>query len=1270
MNHKDRIGSTGLHFVGGIAAVLACSALTADAAPYQTMSLVDIQAEVAAYVAKTNEAAKLCAAYDKEQRDWRTACNEAKKAGKEQPPAPTTKKPTPPHWIPCPIVCPEAEVRADEAVAEEKRTLPERQAAWDAAKEKYDKELKPAYDKAMAEYNAKMKEYQDAKRKDPKTPDPKLVKPTAPEQPSRWRPGNPRRVVKVNPATDTPCFAHPRERNSRFMRPVDIKTTGRYFFWIQHWQTANTHSALEFLLRNPDGECINYQLPDRIADMWTNTHADDRVFQPDRKGGMVWTKVEVDIEYPGEYRLYLSKNHRYVQRGMNVGNPLFAIRDIWVTNDPAADPTKGALKASDIPLCYEAPKGFVKAAYHAPNALMNSSIADPQKRPPTNLMECYSWFEDPARYLKYGVTDGLCMSMPIGKEMIKEYDKPGAELALRDFQGGAAVNASIQLNADAGKQAADILAKKYPFNPRQPVSPTNQPIGRVGWSDGSYSGGFSDSFQEYNDLYFELNKEQVKKVLANKQAADNAFCWWTAWEQCGTYDYGETSVSEWRKYLEKKYGTLAKLNEAWHTEYKSFGEITPAYWKNIFGNDKSQWFTGLKRHQAMANYADFRDFCSKAYATRIYQKTRAVREFDKKRHISSNLSCNNISSVLWMQWRPLVFEDTAKITMNGSDMIGYDNYGTDDLYGANYELFDAFGDGKLRPMIREGACHAPGAELQARTQWHNIAKGMQGQACFCVQEANVGELSKFGMSDMFHGATPRPKLAAFSDNFRGIHHLEFLISEAKRTRAVKPIAIYYSSICHLFNEKPYLSMFDTSADNFFRVYELLHAKGYAVTFVTDRQIREGGDWFKSLGAIVFVDSKYVPLDVMDKLIDWVKNDGGAVLADAQSCSADDHTFPTDKFTKFLGVQPVQRKKADDMAAEKLAFGYSAYSFDVVNSDDLWNTCAEIKDAPGGEHPISRELDKTMFSTFGVNEIKCVNGTQVMQNNNGGAFFVVRNEGKGTVGYVAGFLGQMFGAGLTTYEHTDAHGDDSPYRVLDAWAKWAGLKKIAVNDLPGQLSLGIRHESPLVDAKGNAMLGIVSQLRGECPSFRAKYLMPENFKAPKMVLATINSTRKVEKIPFAYDEKTRELSVRMCPFRCWGNVLALNDLQPLVSATPVTCVRDAHSLTWFKPGDEVTYRVKVFNPSPKALPAGKVQLRLSEGWFYDKEFVDVPSIPAYGESAEVLFTVKAPAFNSCRKLEPVNFLYTADQVVSSPAVEMVWFQTEPQEKGVGDFGGLK
>ncbi|MBQ7649480.1 MAG: hypothetical protein IJS15_00890, partial [Victivallales bacterium] len=108
---------------------------------------------------------------------------------------------------------------------------------------------------------------------------------------------------------------------------------------------------------------------------------------------------------------------------------------------------------------------------------------------------------------------------------------------------------------------------------------------------------------------------------------------------------------------------------------------------------------------------------------------------------------------------------------------------------------------------------------------------------------------------------------------------------------------------------------------------------------------------------------------------------------------------------------------------------------------------------------------------------------------------------------------------------------------------------------------------------------------------------------------------------------------------------------------------------------VEYKVRVFNPCDNALTDGEVELRLPDGWFCDRETAPVAKIPAYGESEELSFRVKAPAVNSCRKIEPVNFIYRGKRAktfggkpaVSSPAVEMVWFQTEPQNEPEETFG---
>lgn len=101
--------------------------------------------------------------------------------------------------------------------------------------------------------------------------------------------------------------------------------------------------------------------------------------------------------------------------------------------------------------------------------------------------------------------------------------------------------------------------------------------------------------------------------------------------------------------------------------------------------------------------------------------------------------------------------------------------------------------------------------------------------------------------------------------------------------------------------------------------------------------------------------------------------------------------------------------------------------------------------------------------------------------------------------------------------------------------------------------------------------------------------------------------------------------------------------------------------WFSFGGEREVKVKVFNTTFAELAPGKITLRLPAGWFYDRETVAVAKIPAFGESAEYTFKVRAPSVCTARRLKPVNFVYESGKTVSTPAAQMVWFQTEPQEK---------
>ena len=1031
--------------------------------------------------------------------------------------------------------------------------------------------------------------------------------------------------------------------------PVTFHHAGAYRVWVKFYRTKDIFANLYFRAASPNGETVRFQLIDH-CDYNSAPNAEGRKWLTGRPAGWEWAPIDLNVEYPGDYQLSVSKfDYSTYWRNYPVDGAagrIFAIKDVWVSDDPKFDPARNPVATAAETVAPAAPKGFVAARHHDPHVALNTAVTDTQTRLYLALMQTYATYRDDPGLLDYGATD-CYMDMTADKSAGRKWG----------------FTYHIDPAYDRWFKALDAATKGKDIN----TDPTA--LRKGNWMGRHEARGFCENAPEVWADVERTSGEEARRLLANPNVEPYFGMWWTAWEICGTYDYGLCSLANYRKWLEKKYGTVAKLNETWHTEYKAFADVPRGgnfdliYGPGAFTNE-------LSRRREIANFVDFKAYNSEGYARMIRGKAQAAIKNDpkKRRHISSNLSCNNLSTCFWLRWRPLSFEDTVQITMEGSDMVGYDNYGTDDTNASYWELFYAFGDGKVLPMVREGSTHTPDPELMARMQWQLFSKGMRGYATFCMQEFGWGELTKFGLQSPTDDMAPSPKLAAVGDNFRALNQMSHVLSPAKRSAAVKKVAIYYSPTCLALTEQPYCSLFDTGADNFIRVYEVLRACGYDVTFVTDRQIREQGEWIGNLAAIFLVDATYVDLDVQRKLMDWVEK-GGHLVADAQSCSCDGHGFDTPLFTEWLGIQPVQQKKINENeAAGKLSYGYSAYSFDVINRDAVWKTAVELKDTPYSTHPISKAVGKAMWSCLGYNEVRCLDGDVVMSENNGRPAWMIRRHGKGTSSYFAGYLGSSYGAGCTRLEWTDTHADFSFFRFLDAYLKWAGAKPVAVCDLPGNLGYGVRFEPPLVDHRGNAAMGITSQNRGPLPSFRVKYAMPANFKAPRTCLALENGTRRVTQVPFAFDAKTRELSVRLPGFSVWGEILALNDCEPIVSAEPVgDFKRDGYDLVDFRPGDEVSFRVKVFNPSSRKLKAGQVTLRLPDGWFYDRETADVAAIAPYGASSEMTFRVKAPSVNASRRSKGVNFVFANGEIASCPAVEQVWFQKAPQKAAAPAFG---
>ncbi len=1006
--------------------------------------------------------------------------------------------------------------------------------------------------------------------------------------------------------------------NKKASFPVAIGRAGTYKIWVKFYTVKDRYSNLALRIDAPTKEPIRYERIDFMHGLpLAKVTASKEIV---REAGIVWHAFEQKFEYPGEYLFFV--DHVAGAARQKGWHPAFHLEGVWLSDDMSFDPRTGAPAKATASAPKANPAGFVPAREHPLHASLNSGITDEKKRFKSTVHQNYPVYFNPALLIDVGCT----------------FEQNHYNL-LDDRGFGLKGGHGLQSRPNHG------LYKKYP-NPKK--GETFNPVGRKANADGKYWNDWSDSFAEANASAYSNDLAEVKKVVEGplNNRTDN---WAVAWEHGGTYDYGETSVAAYRVYLKEKYGTIDSLNQAWRTTNTSFEAINPAKRDDCVGEKKLE--DPFKRAQETANFIDFRDFCSKEYAKVVARRVKAAKTDPLKRPITAQFANLDLNAVEWSGWRPLNIEDLLRIGLKEADVFGYDVYGVDDWVGAEYDTFASFGDEKKCLMIREGSTHTPDPDLAARSYWTAVGKGLKGFSHFMLQEGNNhAEFPKFGLTN-FDGS-PRPKLAAYSDAIRAMHHVENVLADAKRVHAVKPVAIYYSRTCNALQERSHSSLFDCGPDSPFRVYELMRGNGYPVTFITDTQIRDG-KLLNDIAGIFFIDAKYIPTDVLEKVELWVEK-GGAVFADAQPGIYDGHGFPQDRFIKWLGIEPIQAKKVDRLAADKNPFGYSAASFDVVNADKLHLTQFEFFQQWDSDHPIARAVGKFMFSGYGHQRVKAVDGEVIAMAHGGAPAAVVRTHGKGSSCYFAGYFGSIYGGAASHYEWRDAHSDPSPYRFMDAYLAFIGAKKSAVSDQPQRVRTKMRFESPLVDSRGNAILPMTSYNDDVLRPFKLSYKMAPGMKSPRALYALVNNTRQV--MPLAFTEKDGVLSFEMPAFRTFALVLALNEAEPVVSVDFGDTPRGEAGLVDLKPGQEVAVKVKVLNPSARALAPGKLTVRLPKGWYYDRETVDIPAIPAGGESSELTFKIRTPDVCAATRFRPINFIYeNIDNIKSMPTVEMVWWR---------------
>ncbi len=1000
--------------------------------------------------------------------------------------------------------------------------------------------------------------------------------------------------------------------------PVGVAESGKYSVWVEYYAPADKPMNMAMRIDAPTGEPIHYERIDYKSGLASAKPWEKK--ELNRAAGWRWHKFSVTFEYPGDYTFYLTRAEG--ARWPAGGHPPHRVAAVWLSNDPAFDPAKNPHEKASPYKSAAVPQGFHPARDIPLTAALNTGITDAKRRFRSAIHQNYPIF--------------------FNSQLLIDV---GCDVEQNDYmrKGPNSTGLKGAHNLQNGPDWKTINTR-YPM-PKEGDNST--PVGRKANAEGKYWNEWSASFEPFNELAYKKDLAEVQNVVTG-QLNSRVESWSIAWEQAGTYDYGETSVKAYRKWLEEYYGSLAKLNATWRTNYKSFDEITPAKRADCVGATKLT--NAFARAQATANFIDFRDFCSKEYVKIVARRVKAAQTDPEKRPIATQFANLDLNAVEWSGWRPLNDEDLFRFGVAEADRFGYDVYAVDDWVGAEYDTFSAFGYDKKRMEVREGSTHTPDPDLAVRSYWTLIGKGIKGFSHFMLQEGNNhAEFPKFALTN--YDQTPRPKLAAYSDAIRAVRQIENVLVEAKREHAVKPVAIYYSRTCNALQERSLGSLFDCGPDNVFRVYELIRGNGYPVTFITDTQIRESKK-LDDLAALFFVDAKYIPTDVLEKVENWVER-GGAIFADYQPGIYDGHGFPQDRLLKFLGIEPIVAKKVDSLAAEKNPFGYSAMSFDVVDADQLHKTQFEFFQQWDSTHPIAKALEKFMFSGFGYQQVTSTAGETIVMAQNSRPAAVIREHGKGTSCYFAGYLGSIYGGAATTYEWRDAHSDPSPYRFIDAYLAFVGAKKVATSTQPQRIRTKMRFESPLVDGRGNAILSMTSYNDDGVKPFTVTWALPASVKEPKRLYALTQGSRRLTNLDFV--QKKGEVTFNMPGFRDYAAVLALNEAAPLVSVDFAPARRGEVNLVEANPNQILTARVKVFNPSAKPLAAGKVTLRLPKGWFYDKETAEVPEIPAYGESRDLIFRIRPPAACAATRIRPMNFIYENGAVKSMPTAEVVWWK---------------
>lgn len=986
--------------------------------------------------------------------------------------------------------------------------------------------------------------------------------------------------------------------------PCVIPHSGAYKIWVRHYKTQNKPTSFYILFRDDTGEGVALRNVDFYPNLRSNLSATVRelpIADKDAKPLWVWSSFDVTFERPFEGTLSFGPSG-----GLVTGT--LGIDCVIISDDPSFNPEKKDWKnlpseAGPIQKIIP-PKGYT---YITPYTLHSSFFAGCPER---------------EKQIK--------LTMVFGAPIYKDY---AAILQLgfnRDRGWDACQNGamrygiSTQVSPDFGYSAVE-LSRKIP-----------SPEGRRINAAGNVSKSFSFSYKPF--------REEIIRDLKNKlkvfEDMDEVERFSVIGESGGAYDYSDAAKQRFHKFLQNRFGSIEKLNELWRTNYKTFDEIplpkTPKEDEN-----KAPWFA-------------FREFSSLEYASLVGEKVKLIMENDpKKRPCTSQASCMHLNSPYFTSVAPFDIEEMINVGFEHSPMFGYDAYSTEDYFiGCDAELILSL-VGNKEFINGEGNTHGQDPRIAARSYWSMIAKGLKGMDIWQYQD-NPRDWVYSMWAMLKSDLTPRDKLAAVADCNHEIHRLENILKPGRRHHFVKPVALYYSRL-DLSLPQPLFDIYGSAIDNPYRIYEKLRGLGYPVRWITPKQIIEGD--LKNVGAVFLVGVKYVPAEAAKKLAEWVK-EGGCIVGDGWPGAFDEYDRMQGTLAEVFGIKAVEDTTGMTPEQARIALGEAAtpvYGVDPkvlksLSAEEFYKGVDEMFDQWDSQHPVAKAVGNWHLSGYDGKNIKVISG-EIIGQMMGKPGLVINDYGKGHALYSAIMLGTLYEAGPVHFEWDSSREGPALGNILDAFLRFSGLRPFCETDLPTNISRKLRIESPLIDEKGNVIVGMISTNDGPVLPFNLSLVWPDYAPKPKIALVVTGGSRKIEKVPF--EIRNGMMKIKMPGFDTHAAILFIRENTPLVSLEISGAERKNAGIVELKPDTKIKIKATVFNVSERKLESGKLNLYGPHGWFCKSDSVNIGTIEPWSTKTAV-FEVMTPSICARRTLRPITVKYESTKINSTPCTEIVWW----------------